>query len=121
MNMKTSYKSIKAFHPGVTLEEKLQELGMSVEEFSAKSGVSPLQVHLILAGFMSVTPEIAYAFEQVTQIPAHFWLNAQHAYDEYQLQHIAQDFRDHLAQMESYVVKYTVHNEEVDYPVAEVA
>ena len=119
--MKTSYKSIKAFHPGVTLEEKLQELGMSVEEFSAKSGVSTFQVHLILAGFMSVTPEIAYAFEQVTQIPAHFWLNAQHAYDEYQLQHVAQDFRDHLAQMKSYMVKYTVHEEEVDYPAAAVA
>ena len=38
--MKTTesyYVPIESFHPGVTLEEKLEEMGMSVKEFAIRT------------------------------------------------------------------------------------
>ena len=36
-----------------------------------------------MSGKSSVTSDMAVAFESVTKIPAHFWLNIQRGYDEY--------------------------------------
>jgi len=36
-----------------------------------------------MKGNSSITPDMAVQFESVLKIPAHFWLNSQHSYDEY--------------------------------------
>lgn len=73
------------FHPGETLAEKLEELGMGPKEFALRTGKSEKTVIAILQGKSSITPEMAVQFEQVLQIPARFWLSMQHSYDEFLL------------------------------------
>lgn len=69
-------------HPGTTLGEKLKELGMSFKEFAIRTMKPERVIVSIVEGNSSITPDMATAFESVTKIPAHFWLNRQRAYDE---------------------------------------
>lgn len=73
-----------AFHPGVTLAEKLKEMDMSIKEFALRTSKPEKTIHAVIKGESSVTSDMAVAFENVTKIPAHFWLNKQRNYDEYQ-------------------------------------
>ena len=72
-----------AFHPGETVEEKLEELGMAIKEFAVRTGTSEKTIIAIIKGKSAITPEMAVLFEQILKIPAHFWLNMQRNYDEY--------------------------------------
>lgn len=71
------------FHPGITLSEKLKEMGMSVKEFAVRTSKPEKTIFAVMNGKSSVTSDMAVAFESVTKIPAHFWLNIQLGYDEY--------------------------------------
>jgi addiction module HigA family antidote len=70
-------------HPGTTLAEKLEELGMGPKEFAVRTGKPEKTVTAILKGTSSITPDMAVLFENVLHIPAHFWLNKQQRYDEF--------------------------------------
>lgn len=72
-----------SFHPGEDLEEKLQEMEMSVKEFAEKSQVPECIVQGIINGEESISADMAIAFETVTGIPAKMWIRSQHHYDEY--------------------------------------
>lgn len=80
---KNKYHPQIAFHPGETLAEKLEELGMGPKEFAIRTGKPEKTVIAILKGTSSITPEMAVQFEHVLKIPAHFWLNMQRNYDEF--------------------------------------
>jgi HTH-type transcriptional regulator/antitoxin HigA len=69
-------------HPGLTLEEKLEEMGMGPKEFALRTGKPEKTITAVLKGESSITPDMAVQFEYVTQIPAHFWMNYQRGYDE---------------------------------------
>lgn len=79
----TKFKPSISFHPGVTLAEKLQELGVSVQEFAVFTSKPVDMIQSIINGEMSVTSDLAIAFEHFTHIPAHFWINKQRNYDAY--------------------------------------
>ena len=70
-------------HPGRMLDEKLQEMGISPEEFSYYTNVPVQTINAIINGKSAITPDIAAQFERVTLIPTHCWLNYQKGYDEY--------------------------------------
>ena len=72
-----------AYHPGVTLAEKLEELGMSVKEFALRVTKPEKTIIAVLKGSSALTPDMAVAFESVTGIPAHFWMQKQQKYNEY--------------------------------------
>jgi len=69
-------------HPGQTLDAKIQEMGMSVREFSLRMLKSENEVSAIIKGEASVTPELAVSLEEATRIPVRFWLTLQRNYDE---------------------------------------
>lgn len=71
------------YHPGETLEEKLQEMGMGVKEFATRVSKPEKTIIAVLKGKSSITPDMAVAFEMVTKIPAHMWLRHQKSYDEF--------------------------------------
>jgi HTH-type transcriptional regulator / antitoxin HigA len=71
------------FHPAETLREKLAEMGMSIKEFALRSGKPEKTIIAVLNEESSLTPEMAVLFENVTQIPASFWINKQARYNEY--------------------------------------
>jgi HTH-type transcriptional regulator/antitoxin HigA len=77
------YKPIEILYPGITLSEKIEELGMSNKEFAIRTCKPEKTINAVLKGESSITSDMAIAFETVTKIPAGFWLNSQKIYDEY--------------------------------------
>lgn len=71
------------YHPGETLDEKLQEMGMSVKEFATRVSKPEKTIIAVLKGKSSITPDMAVAFEMVTKIPVNMWLHHQKRYDEF--------------------------------------
>lgn len=70
-------------HPGETLAEKLEEMEMGPKEFAIRTVKPEKTITSILKGTSSITPDMAVQFENVTKIPAHFWMHHQRGYDEY--------------------------------------
>lgn len=70
-------------HPGETLAEKLEEMGMAKNEFALRTGKPEKTILAVLNGESSITPDMAVLFESVTRIPVGFWLTHQRNYDEY--------------------------------------
>jgi len=70
-------------HPGDTLTEKLEEIEMGPKEFAIRTGKPEKTVIAVMKGKSAITPDMAVQFENVLKIPAHFWLNRQHHFDEY--------------------------------------
>lgn len=83
MAKQNQYFPSVVFHPGETLLEKLEEMGMGPKEFALRTGKPEKIITAILKGDSSITPDMAVQFENVTKIPAHFWMNHQIGYDEY--------------------------------------
>lgn len=71
------------FHPAETLREKLEEMGMGIKEFALRTGKPEKTIIAVLKEESSLTPEMAIKFENVTKIPADFWMRKQQRYDEY--------------------------------------
>ena len=70
-------------HPSETLAEKLAEMAMGPKEFALRTGKPEKTINTLLKGECSITPDMAVLFENVTKIPASFWINHQRAFDEY--------------------------------------
>jgi plasmid maintenance system antidote protein VapI/Zn-dependent peptidase ImmA (M78 family) len=77
------YYPDEVLHPSVTLAEKLDEMGMSNKEFALRTGKPEKTIVAVLKGESSITPEMAIMFENITRIPASFWINKQARYNEY--------------------------------------
>lgn len=83
MGKQNQYFPQSVSYPGETLEEKLQEIGMGPKEFAIRTGKPEKTITAVLNGTSSITSDMAIQFENVLNIPAHFWLNNQLSYDEY--------------------------------------
>lgn len=78
------YKPETVSHPGETLREKLEEMGMDVYDFSEAAQIELELAAYLLIGEASFTSSIAKATEKVTGIPARFWQDRQFTYDDNQ-------------------------------------
>ena len=83
MTLVNQYNPNVVFHPATTLNEKLDEMGMSIKEFAIRTGKPEKTIIAVLKEESSLTPEMAILFENVTQIPAQFWINKQARYNEF--------------------------------------
>jgi addiction module HigA family antidote len=70
-------------HPGETLAEKLEEMGITPKEFAECTGKPEKIINAILNGNCAITNDTAVKFEEITRIPAHFWINSQQHYNEF--------------------------------------
>jgi HTH-type transcriptional regulator / antitoxin HigA len=68
--------------PGDTLDEKLEELGMTQKELAARTGRPLKTINEIVQGKTAITPETALQFEHVFGIPAEFWIQREQHYRE---------------------------------------
>jgi addiction module HigA family antidote len=83
MTTNNQYSPQSVPHPGVILEEKLQEMAMSIKEFALRTDKPEKTIIAVINGTSAITPEMALKFENATRIPASFWLRHQQHYDEY--------------------------------------
>ncbi len=69
-------------HPGQSLSQKLEEMGMGKKEFAVRTDKPEKTISEVISGQSSITSEMAVKFEDVLKIPASFWLKRQQDYDE---------------------------------------
>ena len=68
-------------HPGFLVKECLDDLGLSVAEAAGGLSVTRQQLHNVISGRSSVTPEMAVRFEKAFGGTADTWLRMQMNYD----------------------------------------
>lgn len=68
-------------HPGLLVKECLDDLGLTVAEAAAALHITRQQLHNIVGGRSSVTPEMAIRFEKAFGSTADTWLRMQMNYD----------------------------------------
>lgn len=83
MAKKNQYTPRSVSHPGATLGAKIQEMGMTIREFAVRASKPEKTILAVIRGDSSITPDMSVIFENVTQIPAHFWISRQRNYDEF--------------------------------------
>jgi HTH-type transcriptional regulator / antitoxin HigA len=69
--------------PGETLQEILEERGMSQAELAERTGRPKKTINEIINGKATITPETALQLERVFNIPASFWNNREGRYREF--------------------------------------
>jgi HTH-type transcriptional regulator / antitoxin HigA len=62
-----------AVAPGETLQELLEERGMSQRELARRTGLSPKHVNKLMHGLVPLSADVAVRLERVTGAPARFW------------------------------------------------
>jgi addiction module HigA family antidote len=71
------------FHPGETLAEKLEELGMDTRALAAETGLSESVIHGLLNGSVSIVTDTAMRLERALGIPARYWLKMQEEWEAF--------------------------------------
>lgn len=67
-------------HPGVTVKEKLDDMGITTNELSTKIDFPLDYINNVIDEKENITPEFAKALEEVTDVSFTFWLNLQNNY-----------------------------------------
>lgn len=85
-------KSYIAIPPGVTIQEQLDDRGMTQKEFAKRIDISEEYISKLIDGEVHLTPEMAEKLELVLGVPASFWNKLEAIYQE-KLAKIRNEFR----------------------------
>jgi HTH-type transcriptional regulator/antitoxin HigA len=116
--LKLSYAPDSAIHPGVTLNETIEALGMSQVDLALRTGLTSKHISQIINEKVSITPETAIKLERVLGVKATFWNN------------LEKNYRANLARIESqkiladeiqYVSRFSCYNELAAFGMVEKA
>jgi len=77
------YSPDLVFPPGDTLEELLEELGMTQTDLARRTGLSTKHVNQIVRGQVGLTPETALLLEKATGVHAATWNRLEIAYQDF--------------------------------------
>lgn len=91
MNAINTYKPQTMTHPSEILIERLEELGLSLEEFASISHISSSELNSFIEDKSSLDEIIALKLENALKIPATFWLNLQNKYNQIMIDKINKD------------------------------
>ena len=75
-----TYTSPFVIPPGEVLEEKINEMGLSTEEFAERVGMSTEALVQLFKGRLFLSPAVASRLEHTTDIPADYWNRAEANY-----------------------------------------
>ena len=64
-------------HPGNGVKNFMQKNGMTIREFSEKSGISKSVICRIINGKCDITPSTAIGIEKATGLTAELWMSNQ--------------------------------------------
>ncbi len=74
------YEPEHALPPGETLQEVLDDRGMTQSDLATRTGLSTKHINQIIKGIAPVTAETTILLERVTGVPAVAWANLESAY-----------------------------------------
>lgn len=69
-------------HPGVTVKEKLEDIGITTNELAMKTNFTLDYINGVINKKENITPEFAKVLEKVTGVSSTFWLNLQNNYEK---------------------------------------
>jgi addiction module HigA family antidote len=78
--LRNQYEPEEVSPPGETLQEMLDERGMTQAELATRMGRPKKTVNEIIQGKAAITPETALQLERVLDVPADFWVNREKNY-----------------------------------------
>jgi len=76
---------VPAIHPGLVLQDELDEIGVSQSELGAHIGVLPKTINEICRGKRGISAEMAWKLSQALGASPNFWLNLQNNWELSQL------------------------------------
>ena len=80
---RNEYAPERVSPPGETLQDLLEERGMSQAELAERTGRPRKTINEIVQGKSAITPETALQLERVLSVPARFWNNREANYREH--------------------------------------
>ena len=72
-------------HPGESVQECIDEAGMTAKECAIRIGVTPNNMYRLVNGHIGVSPKVALGLEALGWSNAEFWMRLQAQYDLAQL------------------------------------
>ena len=72
---------VKAFHPGLYLQEEIEERKLLKKDVAQQLGILPTNLSEIMNGKRNISPKLAVKLEKALGISAEYWLNLQMAWD----------------------------------------
>lgn len=82
MNNIKEYKDIYAFHPGCYLQDIIEEMEITQEEFAIRLGTTPKTISKIVNGEANLSKDIALKLSNMLGTSIDLWLNLQSTYDK---------------------------------------
>lgn len=76
------YRPDYAVTPGEVLSHELELRGMTQQELSKRTGLTPKHIVSIVKAKSAITPSTAIMFERALGMPAEYWLNLESLYQE---------------------------------------
>ena len=81
----SNYKELRngkvAFHPGYYIEEYIENIGLTQEDFAKLIGTTQKNISLLIRGEQSLSIDIAFKLSRIIGTSIKYWLNIQNEYD----------------------------------------
>lgn len=81
MNITNTENGMPALHPGLFLQEILQEMSMPQASFANTLGVSSMRISHVIRGKRPITADLALRMGQALGQSPQYWMNLQASYD----------------------------------------
>ena len=76
------YKDITAFHPGYYVEEAIQDMNISQNDFAKRLGISEKTLSLFIDGKIDISYNLASKLSTVLGTSIQLWFNLQRIYNK---------------------------------------
>ena len=73
--------NIPAVHPGMVLQDELEEIGVTQSDLAVHIGVLPKTINEICRGKRGISAEMAWKLSQSLGASPNFWLNLQNNWE----------------------------------------
>ena len=91
------YEPAELVPPGETLIDWLNHNDMTQADFAKRTSLTPKHINQVVKGGVGISPEVALAFERVTDIPARYWLQLEVNYQSTKQRLTeTEDLKEHL-------------------------
>ena len=76
------YNDIIAFHPGYYINELIEDMGITQEEFATRLGTTPKTVSKLVNGECNLSNDLIQKLSSMFGLSVEFWFNLQNKYEE---------------------------------------
>jgi HTH-type transcriptional regulator/antitoxin HigA len=122
MTDKHTYRPDTVSPPGETLQDLLDERGLTQVDLADRTGLSVKTINEIIKGKAVISHETALAFERVFGIPANFWNRREQNYREYLLDlQEEKNIAEHIGWLKEIPVDFLIEHKKIKPQVDDIA